>query len=246
MDEPGQKYEWFRDWFNSPYYHLLYFHRDEQEAHKFLDALVKELKPDASDHLLDLACGTGRHSIYLNSLGFRVTGLDLSSRNIEEARLSENERLSFFRHDMREPLDGEYSHIFNLFTSFGYFPTRREHVLTLSNIYNGLKPGGIFVLDYLNAPFVIDNLIAHNRTQIDGVQFDMIRRLNGMFIEKDIQITDGEVTQFYQEKVRAFDEAELRDLLTEAGFQIEEIWGDYELRPYVAESSGRMILKCRK
>jgi len=39
------EHPWFKDWFNSPYYHLLYFNRDEQEAAAFIDRLIKDLHP---------------------------------------------------------------------------------------------------------------------------------------------------------------------------------------------------------
>lgn len=246
MNNSGQKYEWFRDWFDSPYYHLLYFHRDNIEARNFLDALLDDLKPGKEAHLLDLACGKGRHSIYLNSLGYRVTGLDLSPRNIEEAKQHTRPGLEFFTHDMRNPLPETYSHILNLFTSFGYFSTRAEHIAALKNIHNGLEEGGVFVLDYLNAVYVTQHLVTHNREHIEGVRFDMIRRVNGVFIEKDIQINDGDITRFFQEKVRTFKESELRELLRETGFQVIEVWGDYALSPFDGESSPRMILKCQK
>ena len=58
--------EWFADWFNSSYYQILYQNRDEKEAEKFLNVLQKFLKKE--EKILDVACGNGRHSIYLNSL----------------------------------------------------------------------------------------------------------------------------------------------------------------------------------
>ena len=71
---------WFKDWFNSPYYHLLYANRDEREASDFIDALLEYLKSPPGSRMLDVACGRGRHSRYLESRGFDVTGLDLSTQ----------------------------------------------------------------------------------------------------------------------------------------------------------------------
>ena len=69
---------WFKDWFNSPYYHQLYFKRDDKEAEAFIDKLINYLKPPAGSTMLDVACGKGRHSIQLANKGFDVTGIDLS------------------------------------------------------------------------------------------------------------------------------------------------------------------------
>ncbi|MBK6524224.1 MAG: class I SAM-dependent methyltransferase [Crocinitomicaceae bacterium] len=54
--------------------------------------------------ILDLACGKGRHSVYLNNLGYHVTGMDLSAASIQEASKFQNEKLVFLRQDMRDPL----------------------------------------------------------------------------------------------------------------------------------------------
>ena len=113
--------KWYKSWFNTEYYHILYKNRSTIEAESFIKKLIKELKLKKNSSLLDLACGKGRHSIYLNKLGFKVTGVDLSSQNIAYAKKFSNKRLSFFKHDMRLPINQKFDAIFNLFTSFGYF-----------------------------------------------------------------------------------------------------------------------------
>ena len=131
---------WFKDWFNSPYYHQLYAHRDEQEAANFIDKLVAHLQPTAGAKMLDVACGKGRHSMLLASNGFDVTGIDLSSESIAEALLSEDNHLHFYEHDMRLPFWVNYFDIaFNFFTSFGYFKTQREHDNAIRSIVTDRK-----------------------------------------------------------------------------------------------------------
>ena len=131
---------WFKNWFNSPYYHQLYFNRDEAEAAKFIDKLINYLNPTAGSLMLDVACGKGRHAIHLAEKGFDVTGIDLSEDSIKEALLSENEKLHFFLHDMRLPFYINYfDYAFNFFTSFGYFSTQREHDNAIRTIVP--KPG---------------------------------------------------------------------------------------------------------
>ena len=78
---------WYRNWFNSPYYHQLYFQRDEQEAAAFIDRLLVKLNPPDNAAMLDVACGRGRHSIHLASKGYMVTGIDISEESIAEAKM---------------------------------------------------------------------------------------------------------------------------------------------------------------
>jgi len=134
------KKDWFSAWFDSPYYHTLYKSRDEEEAQNTLDNLLRALDLPEGAQILDLACGKGRHSRYLASKGFDVTGLDISDASITFARQFEHERLAFFQHDMRVPFRFNYfDAVMNMFTSFGYFETDRDHLLALSNIQTGLK-----------------------------------------------------------------------------------------------------------
>ena len=64
--------DWFESWFNTPYYHILYKDRDFVEAENFIDKLLAEIKLPQHSTIIDLACGHGRHSVYLNQKGYNV------------------------------------------------------------------------------------------------------------------------------------------------------------------------------
>ena len=97
--ETNEVKEWFETWFDSPYYHILYKDRDDKEAELFLDKLIAFLSPVPDSRILDVACGKGRHSIYLNKKGYKVTGYDLSEESISYDKQFENDRLEFYLHD---------------------------------------------------------------------------------------------------------------------------------------------------
>ena len=125
-----EKNTWYASWFDTPYYHILYKDRDHEEAQLFIDNLNQYLNIAEDAKVLDLACGRGRHSIYLNKLGHNVIGADLSANSINYAKQYENENLKFVVHDMREPFVEKFDTILNLFTSFGYFPNEKDNSLT--------------------------------------------------------------------------------------------------------------------
>ena len=77
--------EWFESWFNSEYYHILYKNRDYAEAEKFISRLMDFLCPKPDAKFVDIACGKGRHAIFINKLGYDVVGYDLSEESILEA-----------------------------------------------------------------------------------------------------------------------------------------------------------------
>ena len=146
LDERDKSY-WYATWFDSPYYHILYKNRDHHEAELFLDALIRYIKPGPYARILDVACGKGRHSIYLNSKGFEVTGFDLSAESISFDKQFENDSLIFYLHDMREVFRSNYFDIvLNLFSSFGYFEKERDNIRCMIANSTALKENGIFVL----------------------------------------------------------------------------------------------------
>ena len=95
INQPGDNnHTWFKHWFDSSFYHQLYANRDEKEAAAFIDELINELEPAADSRMLDLGCGSGRHSKYLASKGFDVTGIDLAASSVRQAKT--REKLRFY------------------------------------------------------------------------------------------------------------------------------------------------------
>ena len=239
--------EWFADWFDSEYYPVLYKNRDDQEAFDFISTLLQHLKLPSGSKVLDLACGRGRHSRYLHQSGFEVYGFDLSGESIKDARKQAPKGLRFFEHDMRVPFPvRELDAIFNLFTSFGYFDNEAQNISVLHNIYDSLQPQGVFVLDYLNAHWVQQHLVAHETKLIDGISFTLNRRIENKQIIKEISIRDGEKQSAFAEKVSAIFLHDFERLLHETGFTIKQVWGNYQGQNFDQESSKRVILICQR
>jgi len=240
---------WFKDWFNSPYYHQLYFNRDHEEAANFIDALLKYLQPKTGATMLDVACGKGRHSIHLAQKGFDVTGIDLSEDSIDEALKSESDTLHFFKHDMRLPFWINYfDYAFNFFTSFGYFTTRRENDNAIRTIAQSLSPGGCFVMDYLNVHYAEDNLVHQFDKEIDGVNYFITKWFDETHFYKKIIVEDEALKEplQYTEKVAKFSLGDFTEMLAYQGLQIQEVFGDYNFGHYDVRKSPRLIMVARK
>jgi SAM-dependent methyltransferase len=240
---------WYKNWFNSPFYHKLYFDRDEKEADAFIKKLIAHLQPQPGSLMLDVACGKGRHSKTLASLGFDVTGIDISPDSIAFAKQSEKDNLHFFVHDMRLPAWGNYfDYAFNFFTSFGYFKTRREHDDAIRTIANSIKPGGILVIDYLNVHYSEDHLV-HNETKlIEETEYTIHRWHDDTHFYKKITVTDASLTTplEYVEKVAKFSLGDFTDMLSFQQLQVQEVFGDYQFNPYDVRKTPRLIIIAKK
>jgi SAM-dependent methyltransferase len=234
--------KWFQSWFDTAYYHLLYKNRDYKEAEVFIKNLASYLNLDKDDKILDLACGKGRHSIYLNSLGYSVTGVDLSKNSINHAKTYESETLHFDVHDMRNVYSTKFEVVLNLFTSFGYFEEETDNFKVIQTIKSSLKQNGIGVIDFMNSPFVIENLIPRNSYKDDNITFNLKRYLSDGFICKDIEVVDGNTTSHFMEKVRAFTFEDFETMLSNAGLHLLDCFGNYKLDPFNSKTSERLIL----
>jgi len=241
--------EWFRDWFDSPFYYKLYFERDEKEAEAFIHKLVAHLQLKPGSRLLDVACGRGRHSKILAGMGFDVTGIDLSPASIEYTKQFEKDNLHFFVHDMRLPFWGNYfDHAFNFFTSFGFFRTRREHDAAIRTVTRSLKPGGAFVIDYLNVHYVEEHLLPGITKRLNGTTYHIQKWDTESHFYKKIEISDASLATplEYTEIVSKFSLGDFTDMLSYQGMQVVEVFGDYNLNGYDMSKTPRLIVIARK
>jgi len=243
-----EKGPWFKTWFDSSFYHQLYSNRNEEEAGHFIQELIAEFKPSQDSVMLDLGCGSGRHSRILADKGFRVTGIDLALSSIMLAKRSSHDGLQFHQHDMRKPFgENRYDYVFNFFTSFGYFKEDAENHLVVDNIFRSLKPGGLLMMDYLNVQFADDLLIPFETREIDGIEYKLSRWTDETHFYKKItiDINEGEPVEFTEQVLR-YGLSDFHDLFFQHGLTIEKVFGDYDLHAYDRKSSPRLIMVARK
>lgn len=235
--------DWFTTWFNSPYYHVLYRHRDSVEAGRFIDNLLAFLQPKPHSRILDVACGRGRHSLYLCKKGHVVTGIDLSPVNIASASEVACNNLTFAVHDMREPFATQaFDYAFNFFTSFGYFNSDADNPQAVLAMATAVVPGGKVVIDFLNTDKVIAGLTPNETHTIDGIDFHIHREYADGFIRKHITFRDQGQDYRFTEQVKALRLDDFRRYFEAAGLALTELFGSYQLTPYDVNTSDRLIV----
>jgi SAM-dependent methyltransferase len=238
---------WFRGWFDSNYYHLLYNKRDDNEANFFITNLCNHLHLPAQARIWDIACGKGRHTLPFAEKGFHVMGTDLSVNSITEALKNKRENLEFFVHDMRRPFRVNYFDcIVNLFTSIGYFENYRDNYTVFSNVHSALKPKGVFVVDFFNAKKVEKTLKSDYVEQRGEISFHIHKEIKDKVVNKKITFEHNGNKFEFVETVSLLTLEDFKDFASKSGLTIQNIFGNYSLENFNMETSDRLILIFKK
>lgn len=247
MKESDKNKDWFAEWFDTPYYHLLYKHRNFDEAALFISNLLNYLQPDKKAVLLDACCGKGRHALYMNKAGFSVDAFDLSENNIRLAQQNQTATLHFYKNDIRTSLFlNKYDVVFNLFTSFGYFENEADNISAIKALSDSIKPEGVLVMDFLNAHKTIDNMVEKEQKKVGELTFNIKRKVKNGFIVKQISFEDNGRKFKFEERVKALYENDFKKYFNLAGLKLFKTAGDYHLNDFNKTTSDRLILFAKK
>lgn len=253
MPEKPDK-EWFAEWFNHPLYLRVYSHRDEAEARTCLETIIhktglENLTP-SDVRVMDIACGAGRHALEFARLGFTTTASDLSPFLLECTRSQaarENIPIECTRQDMRHiSVENTYDLVVQLFSSFGYFKTKKEDLQVLRNVHRALKKEGWYILDLINPVYLKKNLSPSSSRTIDDLIVSEQRRIEADRVIKQITIRSPDDSVTFEESVRLYRMEIIGDMLASAGFEIKGIFGDYEGSAFDEQTSPRLLLFARK
>ena len=237
---------WYKHWFGTPWYALLYGHRDENEANAWVEALIGKWGDASGWEVLDMACGRGRHARGFAAVGAKVTGIDISIESIEAARKAVPEA-EFQVHDMREPFAvSRFDAAYCLFTSLGYFDDLNDDRKVFAAAFTALKPGGRFVVDFMNSPLVIASLVPEEKVTREGVEFNIARTVEEDRIIKRIMVRSGGSEYEFEEKVQALLPEQLMELATDTGFEIVDRTDGPQPSPFDPDRSQRFVLWMKK
>jgi SAM-dependent methyltransferase len=241
----SQEADWFEEWFGEDYLNI-YQHRDETEAEHLIELIASNLAGRDINSVLDLGCGAGRHTKVLCERWWTV-GLDLSMALLKVAR-RESTDAPYVRADMRELPFAEESFdlVVNLFTSFGYFENDGEDARVLSCVRTAIRPGGTFVIDFLNASQVRNELVPYDERVENGITIEQTRTItpDDRFVEKTIRLRER--GKEYIERVRLLSASDLERMLATAGFEVEKLFGDYSGGSWLEDSPRTILFASRR
>ncbi|WBB81233.1 class I SAM-dependent methyltransferase [Micromonospora sp. WMMD882] len=189
--------------------------------------------------VLDLGCGPGTYTTPLAERGAQVTGVDLSAAMLDRARHAAETAgvpVRLVRADMRAFVEPDsYDLVISMYTSFGYFTDPAENLLVLRNAWRSLAPGGRLLMDlfgkeifarWAGTPKVVDVDDGGRLFMRDTVLDDWTR------FRSDWTLVHGDTARhgFFEQYV--YSAAEIRQLLTTAGFTGIRCFGGFDAQPY--------------
>ena len=205
--------------------------------------------------VLDLCCGTGRHSILLSKRGLKIIGLDLSPNLLKIARknmIKNGAAFPIIRGEMQYlPFREEVFEVtINMFTSFGYLPSEKEDIRSLKEILRTLKQNGLFLLDIANREHLLQ--VFKRKDWGEFPSFYMRERrtldLDGTKLHSEWILIDKSTREerIFSHNLRLYKLPQLKKMFEDTGFVIESIYGDYENRNFDPDSQRLIILARRK
>jgi SAM-dependent methyltransferase len=242
---------WYRQLFGEEY--LRHFRspleRTEQEVEQIAQRLA--LAPESA--VLDLCCGYGRHTIPLAQRGYRMTGQDLSEVLLQQARTdaaAQGVQVRWVHSDMRQiPFETEFDAIINIWTAFGYLENESEDQAVLDQVQKALKPGGLFLLDFINRDCYIRQFRPHRIVRyeeglldLEELSFDLLSSRGDH--RRTLIDPDGRRTEFCW-SVRWYTLTELARMLAVAGLQVQSYFGGLDGSELTLDSR-RLVLVSRK
>ena len=192
-----------------------------------VDFVLEELSLPPGSRILDMGCGTGRHTVELARRGYRVTGVDISSGMLAEAEKAAREanveveliRADAIQFTSDKLFDAAICLCEGAFSLLGSEDDPIEHDLAiLRNIHAALKAGARFILTALNACRLIRQ---STQEDVEKGRFDPITMVEVFTVEWDA--SEGRKSR--QVRERSYVPTELGMLLRQAGFEVEHVWG---------------------
>lgn len=216
--------DWFKDLYDDFRMRTGFGSIPEEQTKREVDFICDVLGLCEGSKVLDLFCGTGRHSIELAKRGYITVGIEYNPDYLRIARESTPKALvepSFIQGDVRHVNFGkDFDAVIVMYQSFGYFEDSEDKSI-LQKIYLSLKPGGRFLIEILNRDYILRNFSKRDEKELMGIKviedrdFDVIKsRVNSKLTRYE---KDGIVVK--KMSWRLYSTHEMKNILEDIGLK---------------------------
>ena len=224
--------DWYATAFTGMSAEMAWTERTESEIKRALTML----RPQGGERILDLACGTGRHSLELVRQGFSVVGVEISPELVEIANREAAQQgleATFVEGDLRRlEFEAEFDVVLNLNDgAVGYFESDEENHRTFEVISRALKQGGQNLIQVPNVLYARTRLPQRSWIPSSG----MVELVEHRWNKKDrymegamIPLRFGEVLEGLDKRIefrqRLYEVDELREIYASVGMSLERVF----------------------
>ncbi|WP_194822657.1 class I SAM-dependent methyltransferase [Micromonospora sp. S-DT3-3-22] len=230
--------EWFEDESMWTDFSAVFFSPERAAEAETRVASSPLLRLSPGTRVLDLGCGPGTYTIPLARRGAQVAGVDLSAALLDRAATAAVEAgvdVRLLRADMRQFVEaGQFDLVISMYTSFGLFDDHDENMQVLRNALTSLTPGGRLLIDLYGKEVAARDGAAPIISDVDGgtlivrgtVLDDWTRFRDDFYLVRGGRARQTSITH------HLYSAAELKRMLTAAGFTGVECFGGFDAEPF--------------
>jgi SAM-dependent methyltransferase len=243
-------------------YDLFYGDKPYADEARFVHDCIQEFRPHPTRRILELACGTGRHALELEKLGYEITATDRSPDMLEIARrraAMNNSKIVFALADMRDlEIPGyEYDAVVCLFDSIGYLKTDEALHDAFGQIRGRLRPGGLFIFEFWHAPAMLNQYSPMRVRKLKTENSEIIRtsettldrekRLATVNYTVEERNKDGTGPTLRESHTnRFFSVDEMKSLVSSASFEPLEFFAGFDKQGSINDDTWHIVSVNRK
>ena len=243
-------------------YDLFYADKPYAEEAAFVHDCLREFGSFRAREILELACGTGRHAFELEKYGYQITATDRSPDMLRAARrhaIDNASKVVFVPGDMRHlQLPARpYDAVICLFDSIGYLKTDQALSEALAEIWNGLRPNGLFIFEFWHAPAMLSQYSPLRLRRWKTPDSEIIRVSETTLDPKNqlanVDYTvyelkgDGTYSTFREAHTnRYFSVNEMQTLISAANFEAFKFFAGFKKTEVINENTWHVVAVARK
>lgn len=243
---------WYADengFYSEDYFDIINIASVNEAVSAQCDFLEEVLKLPKSAKILDLCCGHGRLTVPLAMRGYHMTGQDINSYFLKLAGEEAEKNglgVNFIRGDMRKiDFTGHFDAVLNMFTSLGALESDEEDEKVLREVFKALKPGGKFIIEYVNKDFIFRHFKETDKREIPGGYVEINRKYNHLTSSHretyDIY-RNGSLVKHTELKFRFYALTELFAMLKRSGFNVLDVFGGFDHIPVTFDTKSCVII----